>query len=73
MKKKMLLFKYTGNVVSSITSILRTDKKYEDSPYILDDVLYAMLVEIVDKKLSTDEQQMPNKDSETSENQNRTD
>lgn len=55
LKKKMLLFKYTGNLVNSITSILRTDHKYEDSPFILDDVLYAMLVEIIDKKLSTDE------------------
>jgi len=52
LRKKMLLFQYTGALVRSVSSILRTDEKYEDSPYALDDVLYAMLVEIVDRSVS---------------------
>ncbi|MGQ4891204.1 MAG: DNA topoisomerase VI subunit B [Candidatus Njordarchaeia archaeon] len=52
MKKKMILFKYTSSVASSISSILRSDKKYEDSPFALDDTLYAILTDIIDKNLS---------------------
>lgn len=52
LKKRAMLFKYTSNVARSISLIIGTDRKYEDSPYILEDNLYAMLVEIIENKLS---------------------
>jgi len=51
MKKKMTLYKYATNLVRSIASILKTDEKYKDSPYIMEDIIFSALSDVIDETL----------------------
>jgi len=50
-KKRQMFIQYAGNIVRSISSIVKSDSRYKDWPEILEDNLYARLMDLIDEKL----------------------
>lgn len=50
-KKRQLLLQYAGNLVRSISSIIKSDNKYRDDPIALEESLYAILIDLIDDKV----------------------
>lgn len=51
-EKRKALMKYTRRFATSMSKILKTDPKYKDRMEARDDVIYAHLVDIIDRRIS---------------------
>jgi len=51
MKKRMMLYRYATNLVRSISSVLKTDERYKDSPFIMEDIIFSALSDVIDNSL----------------------
>ncbi len=52
-ERRKILIKYTRRFAMSISKILRTDPKFEDKIATQEDIIYAYLIDNIDRKLST--------------------
>ncbi len=50
-KKRQLLLQYAGNLVRSISSIVKSDGKHKDDPIVLEENLYSILIDLIDKRV----------------------
>jgi len=50
-KKRQLLLQYAGNLVRSISSIVKSDGKYKDNPIAMEENLYAILIDLIEEKV----------------------
>ncbi len=51
LKRKQLFLRYAGNLVRSIKSVLRTDPRFSDDINLLEDYLFAYVIDLVDEKI----------------------
>jgi len=54
-RRRQVLLQYAGNLVRSITNVIKSDKKYRDDPRILEDFLFSHLVDLIDDKIHLEE------------------
>ncbi len=50
-KKRQLLLQYAGNLVRSISGIAKSDEKFRDFPEVLEENLFALLIDLIDEKM----------------------
>lgn len=50
-KKRQLLLQYAGNLVRSISSIAKSDGKYRDTPIVMEENLYAIVIDLIEERL----------------------
>ena len=63
-KKRQILLQYAGSLVRSLSHIIKSDHKYVDYPEVLEENLYAVIIDFIDEKIQLEVMKEAERESE---------